>query len=145
MSKYYALLKAGKISDFNEMRRKEGPNQVIHLTGANLSGADLTGAYLSGAYLCGAYLTGANLRGADLTGAYLTGAYLKKANLTGADLTGANLSGANLSGADLKEVLGLAENTTLKFCILTGAQNVAPELIDTYLQQIGRSLTSKSS
>jgi uncharacterized protein YjbI with pentapeptide repeats len=88
------------------------------LSGANLEEANLQGAFLSGARLIaadlsGAELDGANLSRADISGAKLIGAYLRQARLQGtflskaelnvADLSKANLRGADLSGAYLEE------------------------------------------
>ncbi len=113
--------------------RKQHPDGIPDLSGANLRGADLRGADLSGANLKRANLRGADLSGAilreanlisaslssanlisanlisadlisaDLSGADLSGADLSGADLSGADLNGANLNGANLNGATLRE------------------------------------------
>jgi hypothetical protein len=72
-----------------------------NLIGANLSRADLGRANLSGAHLNGADLIGANLREANLSKADLSEACLIEANLIGADLSKANLSGADLRLANL--------------------------------------------
>lgn len=58
---------------------------------------------LAGADLIGANLSGADLFKADLRGAGLNRANLHRANLNGADLNRANLSRAGLLGADLIE------------------------------------------
>ncbi|KPA10003.1 small GTP-binding protein domain protein [Candidatus Magnetomorum sp. HK-1] len=96
--------------------RKDNPDVMIDLRGANLSranlsgadlsGADLSGADLSGADFCGTYfgieiLSRANLSGANLSRANLGGANLGEANLSGANLIRANLGGANLGEANL--------------------------------------------
>ena len=93
---FIALLKNGKIEEFNRVR----PAGEIDLRKANLAGADLWGANLTEVILIGADLTEANLARADLRWANLC-----KADLTEADLTGAK----NLIGANLFEVKGLSE------------------------------------
>ena len=124
---YFALLKAGRVEEWNKWRQKEPDTKVelrnaelgwVNLDGADLSRADLTRANLGLARLCAANLSKANLTragfshanlsGANLSGANLSGAYLMQSNLSGANLrgsilTGADLHGANLSGADLRE------------------------------------------
>jgi uncharacterized protein YjbI with pentapeptide repeats len=115
-----ALLKSGKIEEFNRVRLAReidlagaslrGANlDGVNLTRANLTGADLNEADLTGACLIRADLNEANLTGADLTGANLTEARLIGANLAGANLTGANLHGAYIIEANLFEVKGLSE------------------------------------
>jgi uncharacterized protein YjbI with pentapeptide repeats/GTPase SAR1 family protein len=91
----YALLRSGKISEFNK--------RISEFGNLNLSGANLSGANLIGANLSRANLSRANLSGANLSRANLIGANLSRANLSGANLSGANLSGANLSRANLIE------------------------------------------
>jgi uncharacterized protein YjbI with pentapeptide repeats/GTPase SAR1 family protein len=91
----YALLRSGKISEFNK--------RIAEFGNLNLSGADLSGADLSEAYLFGDKLIGAKLIGAKLIFANLSGADLRRAVLSGADLSGADLRGAVLSGADLSK------------------------------------------
>ena len=86
--------------------RRENPDVLVDLQGAdlrraNLRRANLRGANLQGANLQRADLQGADLRGANLSGANLWGANLQGANLQGADLLVADLSGANLWGANL--------------------------------------------
>ncbi len=108
--KLIELLKAGKVSEFNALRDREGVEVIdLHmadlrkgcLRGADLRVADLREGYLRGADLAGAdlteaYLRGADLTDADLTDADLTRAVLRLANLRGVDLTGVDLTGANL-------------------------------------------------
>lgn len=89
--KLIELLKAGKVSEFNALRRREGIKE-LDLSGANLRWADLRGAIL----------IVANLSGGDLSGSYLSGANLRGANLSGANLSMADLTGADLSGGDLR-------------------------------------------
>jgi hypothetical protein len=95
--KLIELLKAGRVSEFNALRGRDGLEEI-----------DLSGAYLRGTYLSGAYLREADLRGADLSianlsGADLSGTYLGEINLSWANLSMANLSGADLSMANLRE------------------------------------------
>jgi hypothetical protein len=94
--------------------RKQHPEIIPDLAGADLRGAnlsaanlfeaDLGGANLGGADLRGANLNGlANLRGANLSGADLRNAQLDSAILCEADLRNADLREASLFGADLQE------------------------------------------
>jgi uncharacterized protein YjbI with pentapeptide repeats len=108
--KLIELLRAGRVSEFNDLRRREGIKEPdlsranfrwADLRGADLAGADLIRAVLSGAVLSGANLSGANLSGANLRKANLFGANLHRAVLIEAVLLWANLNGANLSGAYL--------------------------------------------
>ncbi|PCI27849.1 hypothetical protein COB55_04985 [Candidatus Wolfebacteria bacterium] len=93
------LLKSG-FQRFNSYR-KENPDWIPDLRGADLTGMDLCGADLSGANLGRAKLTDENLIGADLSGANLSGADLSGANLSGVDMSKANLNWTNLHGANL--------------------------------------------
>jgi pentapeptide repeat protein len=72
--------------------RRDNPQVVLDLSGADLKAVKLPGAYLHEA----------NLHVADLRGADFTGAVLRNANLTGADLRGAILDRADLTGAVLE-------------------------------------------
>lgn len=83
--------------------RKEHPDLIPDLSGADLSEAILSGADLSETILIGANLSGANLSIADLSSANLSSADLSRANLWGANLRRAYLSEANLWGANLKD------------------------------------------
>jgi len=105
-----ALLKSGKIEEFNRVR-PEGKIDLrwADLIRANLYEADLRLANLTEAYLMGVNLTRANLTKASLIKADLTGAILIEAILIKANLIEANLTGANLIGANLFEVKGLSE------------------------------------
>ena len=110
-----AMLKAGKIEEWNEYRRAHPGWQpylaaakftYAELSSANLSRADLRGANLSRADLSGANLVdteliSANFFDANLNGAKLNGSKLREANLNGASLYGAKLRNADLTGADL--------------------------------------------
>jgi uncharacterized protein YjbI with pentapeptide repeats len=97
------------------IRRVEGSEPIITLSGANLSGANLLHVNLSGTKLLRADLSGANLNYANLSRADLSRTDLSEANLREADLSNANLRHATLSGtmllkADLREAnLGQAD------------------------------------
>jgi uncharacterized protein YjbI with pentapeptide repeats len=88
--------------------RKENPDEIIDLSGADLSRASLPDVNLSGAALGTVNFEGANLRGANLTlvraGALVLGvsligsSYLGAINFNGADLSEANLNGSNFIG-----------------------------------------------
>ncbi len=102
------LLKQG-VETWNQWR-KEHPDIVPDLSGANLYDADLSIANLGGANLSKAMLFKADLRGADLHKADLRGANLGAAKLRAADLSQADLRGADLRGADLREANLYAAN-----------------------------------
>jgi len=93
------ILKQG-VEAWNRWRR-QNPETIPNLVGANLIRAILSGANLREANLRGALLFNADLREASLSGADLIGVDLWRANLIKADLKGANLVGANLSMANL--------------------------------------------
>jgi len=98
------------VGEWNQWRRDQ-PDILTDLTGANISGVNISGANLSRAFLTEANLSYtnlsmANLSMASLTETNLTGANLTGANLTGADLLIVNFTKANLSGINLT-------NTTL--------------------------------
>jgi uncharacterized protein YjbI with pentapeptide repeats len=94
--------------------RKENPNIVPDLRGANLNGANLCRAKLNDADLSRADLSGADLNRADLYSGNLTNASLSSADLTDAGLSGANLTNASLCGANLS-------NASLRRANLTNA------------------------
>ena len=77
---HYDKLKKEGVDVWN-VWRKDNPDVIPDLRGANLTKTDLVGANLTKAYLEGANFTGANLAGANLTGTNLTGANLEKAVL----------------------------------------------------------------
>lgn len=81
--------------------RKEHPEIIPDLNGADLSLANFNGADLSRADLTRANLSDADLIGADLNFANLDGANLSNVSLNNADLSRANLSTADLSRANL--------------------------------------------
>lgn len=85
--------------------RKENPDAMIDLRGADFWEANLSGANLWDANLSGADLSAAKLLAANLNGANLSGASLWLANLSGANLRHANLSGANLGLADFANAI----------------------------------------
>ena len=150
-SKHLAILKKG-VKAWNRWR-KEHPEVLPDLMGANfhmvdLIGADLASAKLSGADLVGAVLTTADLRHTDLGYANLTGSDLSAANLRGAslrvamlrsaDLIGTSLNGANLSQADLTEanlneanlsgaLLGFTTFSDVDLSRITGLETVIHE------------------
>jgi uncharacterized protein YjbI with pentapeptide repeats len=100
-----ALLKSGKIEEFNRVRLA----REIDLAGASLRGANLAWANLAWADLAGANLAWANLAWANLTGVDLHEADLYDANLRRANLTRANLSEADLREANFWGVKGLSK------------------------------------
>ena len=77
-------LLSSDVAEWNTWRR-DNPDMVINLYGADLTEANLTEANLYEANLTRANLTEANLTEANLTEANLYGADLTEANLTGAD------------------------------------------------------------
>ena len=93
------ILKQG-VEAWNRWRR-DHPNVVPRLGGADLSAANLRGADFTGVILFKENLILAHLVRADLGAANLSGANLVEANLVEADLAEANLHGADLSGANL--------------------------------------------
>jgi uncharacterized protein YjbI with pentapeptide repeats len=116
--------------------RKQNPDLVPDLRGANLigftlgdadlSGANLVRAHLSRAHGFQAHFEGANLNGAKLIGSDLLSADLERATLdlavlARAELGGARLAGASLIGADLRQARLASAN-------LTGARLVRAQL-----------------
>jgi uncharacterized protein YjbI with pentapeptide repeats len=92
--------------------RKNNPDAIPELRGAELdkmglSGVDLHDADLRGASLKLADLRKANFSGANLSGADLRKSRLTKANVTKADMHGTDLRKANLRGTDLKVAKGI--------------------------------------
>lgn len=116
------ILKEKGVGAWNEWR-KQAPNVLIDLLGANLRRADLIGVDLVEADLTGAILSHANLARAHLNGAHLGGAALNEADLSEADLTGAHLDGADLRWASLMQ-------THLADADLSGAQLIGANLIE---------------
>ena len=121
--KIIELLKTSKISEFNQLRKKNPKWRpilrnvdlsMVDLGGVDFGNADLEGANLQASNLEKAFLEGANLRGADLHNAMLRRAYFENADLEGALLDGSNLEkayferafieGMSLRDAYLKEV-----------------------------------------
>ena len=78
--------------------RRDNPEALPDLSGADLRRSDLKHAAFRGAIF-----RDANLRGADFTDADLSGADLSEANLSRADLREANFSRARFLGALLLE------------------------------------------
>src|SRR5262249_4079593 len=126
---------------WNEWRR-ENPDELPDLIGADLTGVDLTGAYLERAKLVEANLMGvhligaklhkadmfkANLSNAKLCRANLRGAYLRKAELVKANLNHANLIWTNLVKANIK-------GATLTNCKVYGVSAWGLELDETTTQ-----------
>jgi len=114
--------------------RKENPEIVPDLTGANFRDADLNKANLNGAILSNANFNRANLFDTNLNNtilhnANLDRAVIKTSSLVDSDLTGAslffanlilaNLTKANLKNADLDRAQVLSTN--FDSAILTGA------------------------
>ena len=104
------VLKKG-VEHWNEWRR-EHPECVPALDGADLYGvylgrANLNRASLRSANLQNADLSFCDLRDADLRNSLLQGASFQGADLSGANLLLADLRGANLEVADLSGVKGL--------------------------------------
>ena len=93
-----------EIAIWNRMRR-ENPDAIPDLSGADLRRSDLRRADLHGVIF-----REANLRAADLGEADLSGADLSRANLMLARLGSANLSGADFSGASLIDANFTAAN-----------------------------------
>ena len=141
----YALLRDGKIYEFNKRKEFHGADlSGADLSGANLRGADLRLTTLLKANLNEANLNEANLRGANLRGAKLHMATLLKANLgnadlleadfRGADLNEANLRGANLRGADLSgtDLSGAdLRGSNLTLSIIISPRYVEKVIVDT--------------
>jgi uncharacterized protein YjbI with pentapeptide repeats/GTPase SAR1 family protein len=126
----YALLRSGKISEFNKRIAEFGKLNLSRadlsradlsradLSRADLSRADLSRADLSRADLSRADLSEADLRAAKLIEANLRAAKLDEANLRAAKLDEADLSEANLSEANLSEAIFIG--AYLKGAILSG-------------------------
>lgn len=118
--------------------RKEEPDTMPKLNGADLHNTDLSGVDLSGADL-----NETNLIDADLTGANLSKAFLFHADLSDAILRGANLYRAYLQRADLYQV-DLAEahldGTNFSEASLAGANLSGTNLSSTNL--IGANLAA---
>lgn len=115
--KLIELLRAGKVSEFNALRDREGLDE-IDLSGANLSEVNLSGANLSGANLSRANLIEANLRGVDLREADLSRAELSRGNNLVTDYQGAMVSGANF------ESVLTNDKRFLEYLKENGAKNV---------------------
>ncbi len=125
-----AMLKAGKIKEWNEYRTAHTDWRPLlwwaDFGGANLSQADFTGANLIYADLRKANLRDTNFRRADLgyadfTGANLVGAIFIRAILYKTDLSRAGIGYTSFGGNDLSEVKGL--DTVV---------HVGPSYVDTY-------------
>jgi uncharacterized protein YjbI with pentapeptide repeats len=139
MEDLVALLKAGKVQEFNERRKKRGNIDLFaaDLAGAQIPEADLTNANLEKADLSDADLTDANLYRANLSGADLTNTKLesvmaaqsrwREAVMEGCNLNEADLNGADFSDAELIEC-SLIEAT------LTGAKAKRTRFDDCKLQ-----------
>ncbi len=98
LSEYLVMLKQG-VDGWNRWR-KEHPEAMPDLSGANLrsfslGGVDFSRVKLLNAELAGADLSSADLRGADLSGADLTGALLSKSTIDNAT------SYSRLKGCDI--------------------------------------------
>jgi len=82
--------------------RKDNPDVIPQLGGAELDKMGLSGVDLHDADLCGASLKLTDLRKANLRNADLTGADLREADVRGADLTDAVLLKADLRSTDFE-------------------------------------------
>jgi uncharacterized protein YjbI with pentapeptide repeats len=116
--------------------RKDNPEIVPDIRGANLQEVFLIKAYFNRANLQEANLYGANLYGASFCWANLFkvnlyGANLQEANLYGANLKEANLYGANLEEANLDETKLF--NASLSCTNLRGASLHNANLIEAFL------------
>lgn len=114
--------------------RKNNPNTLLDLKGANLEGvnlsklnlsmADLSGALLSGADFSSTVLKEANLEKSNLIQVNFSGADLSKAKIRRANLYKANLSNSNLHDTDLRDTQFIAAklmNSNLSGANLRGA------------------------
>ena len=95
--KHLSYLTQG-VESWNQWR-KQNPNIIPSLDGANLRGADLQGAILSNANIRWANLTGANLQGTNLFQTEFYNSCLHGCNFSDADMRGAKLHNANLCKA----------------------------------------------
>jgi hypothetical protein len=84
----YALLKSGKLSEFNK--------RISEFGNLNLSEAALSEAFLSEAFLSEAFLNRADLRGANLSGANLSGANLSESVIIAPVYKAANVQAASI-------------------------------------------------
>lgn len=100
------------VAKFNEWR-KENPDKLINLRGADLTSADLRDAKLIRTDLNAADLRGAKLIRADLSAANLDSTDLISANLDSADLSAADLTGAYIHDAKFDAKTKIDENTTM--------------------------------
>ena len=96
---HFNLLMSG-VEAFNEFRRNN-PETVIDLSGANMSGANMRGADMRRANMSGADMIRANMSGADMSGADMRGANMRGANMSDANMIRANMSGANMIRANM--------------------------------------------
>ena len=115
---YIDALKSS-VGEFDELR-KQDPNAVIDMTGADLSGLNLEKAPL-----LRVNLRDVNFEGADLTRANLSRAELWGARFKDAKLIDANMHRAVAEGADMRGVIlsGVEEESQvcLHPCIFKGA------------------------
>jgi uncharacterized protein YjbI with pentapeptide repeats len=114
---HIALLRQGA-TVWNQWR-KENPDIIPELGGANLRQANLKGFSLFQTNLSEADLSGADLRGADLSRASLFRADLFLADLSEANLFGADFFEADLKSANLRGTQAFATN--FKNAQFTGA------------------------
>jgi len=161
--KLLALLREGKIQEFNETRQKNN-YPAIYLINADLSNTNLENANLRGIILdnsnlqkadlkstnlrCtslrhadlrnsrifGASIVDSNLQEADLRGAEILGASIVDSNLQEVDLRGASLIGVNFYGVT-SFVRAKLQNTTILGSLFNGTINFAgAELNETSIQ-----------
>ena len=118
MDDLIALLKDGKVAEFNEKRSRRG---TLELFAADLAAAEIPEVDLSGT----------NLQKADLTEADLTDAVLARTDLSGADISGTKLSGVMAVKSRWKETF--IEDSDLSMSDLSGADFGSAELTRTKL------------
>ena len=119
---HISKLKVG-VASWNEWRR-QNPEIIPELGGADLTRMDLSRADLRFADLSRSVLIKSKLLWANLAGANLYEAHLNWAELRRANLSEVNLGGADLSGADLTDAYLCATNlkaATLVNTCLKGA------------------------
>ncbi len=114
-----------KFSDFSRANLSNSSLQEIYapylnaeksmMKNANFSRADLFSVNFKGANLRGVNFSGASLLMADLRNTDLRGANFENAILIGASLEGANIEGAIFSNTDITGVVGIKQESGLRF------------------------------
>jgi hypothetical protein len=110
------ILKQG-VKAWNKWR-KENPNDIPDLSGADLGISDLIRVNLFGANLYNVDFCEAELVGADLHETNLNNAMLAYANLTGANINEAGLVGSDLTQTNMKKAN--LRNADMRYCIMPG-------------------------